>query len=67
MIERLQDMSEGAIGFEFAGDVTGDECRQVLEPPLEEAVRAGEVALRPGRDEDLHRGRGGDARSRVAA
>jgi hypothetical protein len=45
MIERLQDMPEGTIGFEFAGDVTGEEYREVLEPPLEEAVEAGEVRL----------------------
>lgn len=45
MIERLQDMPEGTIGFEFGGDVTGAEYREVLEPPLEEAVDAGEVRL----------------------
>jgi hypothetical protein len=45
MINRLQDMPEGTIGFEFAGDVTGEEYRQVLEPPLEAAVEAGEVRL----------------------
>jgi hypothetical protein len=45
MINRLGDMPEGTIGFEFAGDVTGEEYRQVLEPPLEQAVEAGEVRL----------------------
>jgi hypothetical protein len=45
MINRLQDMPEGTIGFEFAGDVTGEEYRQVLEPPLEQAVATGEVRL----------------------
>jgi hypothetical protein len=45
MIERLQDMPEGTIGFEFGGDVTGEEYRRVLEPPLEQAVEAGEVRL----------------------
>lgn len=45
MIERLEDMPAGTIGFEFSGDVTGEEYRQVLEPPLEQAVEAGEVRL----------------------
>ena len=45
MIKRLEDVPEGAIGFEFGGDVTGEEYRQVLEPPLERAVEAGEVRL----------------------
>jgi SpoIIAA-like len=45
MINRLQDMPEGTIGFEFSGGVTGEEYRQVLEPPLEAAVEAGEVRL----------------------
>jgi hypothetical protein len=47
MIERLEEMPEGTIGFEFAGEVTGQEYREVLEPPLEQAVEAGEVRLRP--------------------
>lgn len=45
MIDRLQDMPEGTIGFEFSGDVTGDDYRQVLEPPLEAAVERGDVRL----------------------
>jgi hypothetical protein len=45
MINRLEDMPEGTIGFEFAGDVSGEEYRHVLEPPLEAAVEAGEVRL----------------------
>jgi hypothetical protein len=45
MIERLEGMPEGTIGFEFAGDVTGEEYREVLESPLEQAVEAGDVRL----------------------
>jgi hypothetical protein len=45
MIKRLEDVPAGAIGFEFGGEVTGEEYRGVLEPPLEGAVAAGEVRL----------------------
>lgn len=45
MINRLGDMPEGTLGFEFDGEVTREEYRQVLEPPLERAVEAGEVRL----------------------
>lgn len=45
MIERIEEMPEGTIGFEFDGEVTGGEYRAVLEPALEEAVAAGEVRL----------------------
>jgi hypothetical protein len=45
MIKRLEDVPAGTIGFEFGGEVTGEEYRGVLEPPLEEAVAAGEVRL----------------------
>ena len=45
MIKRLEDMPEGTVGFEFSGDVTGQEYREVLEPPLEGAVESGEVRL----------------------
>ena len=45
MIERYEDMPAGTIGFRFSGDVTKEEYRSVLEPPLEEAVAAGGVRL----------------------
>src|SRR6185437_8709744 len=45
MVERIEEMPEGTIGFEFDGEVTGAEYREILEPALEEAVEAGEVRL----------------------
>lgn len=43
MITRIEDMPPGTIGFEISGKVTRDDYRDVLEPPLREAVAAGEV------------------------
>jgi hypothetical protein len=52
MIEPLQDMPAGTLGFRASGRVTREEFREVLEPPLRAAVQAGEVrmvfALGPG-------------------
>jgi len=45
MIERIEAMPEGTIGFVFDGEVSGAEYREILEPPLEAAVEAGEVRL----------------------
>jgi stage II sporulation SpoAA-like protein len=45
MIKQIEDMPVGAIGFVFAGEVTREEYRSVLEPPLEDAVDTGEVRL----------------------
>lgn len=52
MIEALQDMPAGTLGFRASGHVTREEFREILEPPLQAAVQAGEVrmvfALGPG-------------------
>lgn len=45
MIERLEDMPVGTIGFRASGHVTGDEYRDVLVPPLREQAEAGEVRI----------------------
>jgi hypothetical protein len=45
MIARIEEMPAGTIGFEFDGEVTAAEYREILEPALEEAVAAGEVRL----------------------
>jgi hypothetical protein len=52
VIERLDGMAGGTIGFRVTGRVTREEFLDVLEPPLRAAVEAGEVrmvfALGPG-------------------
>jgi hypothetical protein len=52
VIERLEGMAGGTIGFRVTGRVTREEFLDVLEPPLRAAVEAGEVrmvfALGPG-------------------
>ena len=45
MIERLEDMPEGTIGFRASGHVTGEEYRDILVPPLREQAEAGEVRI----------------------
>jgi SpoIIAA-like len=45
MIERIEDMPAGTIGFRATGRVTGDEYRETLLPPMREAAEAGEVRL----------------------
>lgn len=45
MIELLEDMPEGTIGFRATGEVTADDYRQVLEPAVKKAVEAGEVRM----------------------
>jgi hypothetical protein len=45
VIERLEDMPVGTIGFRASGHVTGDEYRDVLVPPLREQAEAGEVRI----------------------
>lgn len=43
MIRQIADMPPGTIGFDVSGKVSRDDYRNVLEPPLREAVAAGEV------------------------
>jgi hypothetical protein len=45
MVERIEDMPAGTIGFRASGEVTRDDYREVLEPALREAVEAGEVRM----------------------
>jgi hypothetical protein len=45
MIERIESMPKGTIGFVFDGEVSGAEYREILEPALEAAVAAGEVRM----------------------
>lgn len=42
MVEVVPDMPEGTLGFRSAGALTADDYRQVLLPPLREAIDAGE-------------------------
>lgn len=55
MIEPLENLPDGVIGFRATGDVTGDEYRDVLLPAMREQAEAGEVrlvfAIGPGFDE----------------
>ncbi len=41
MIKLLSDLPDNIIGFEFAGEVTADDYREVLDPALERATAAG--------------------------
>lgn len=45
MIERLQDVPAGVVGFRALGEVTADDYRDVLEPALRAAAEAGEIRL----------------------
>ena len=55
MIEQLDDMPPGTIGFRATGHVTRDEYRDVLLPPVRFAAEAGDVrmlfAVGPGFEE----------------
>lgn len=42
MIEQLQDMPEGVLGFRFSGEVSRRDYDEVLVPPLREAIENGE-------------------------
>ena len=45
MIERIEDMPAGTIGFRATGSVTGDEYRDTLLPPMRDAAEAGDVRM----------------------
>lgn len=45
MVEKIEDMPPGTIGFRATGEVTRDDYREVLEPALREAVETGEVRM----------------------
>jgi hypothetical protein len=45
MVEKIEDMPAGTIGFRAAGELTRDDYREVLEPVLREAAEAGEIRM----------------------
>ena len=45
MIERIDDMPAGTIGFRASDKLTRDDYRNVLEPVLREAAEAGEIRM----------------------
>jgi hypothetical protein len=53
MIEQIPDMPDGTLGFALGGDVTRDEYKAVLLPPLRETIERGDrvrmlVRIGPG-------------------
>jgi SpoIIAA-like len=45
MVERIEEMPAGTIGFRVIEELTGDDYRERIEPVLGEAVESGEVRL----------------------
>jgi hypothetical protein len=45
MVERIEEMPAGTIGFKVVSDLTGDDYRDQIEPALAAAAEAGEVRL----------------------
>jgi SpoIIAA-like len=45
MIERIEGMPAGVVGFRASGEVSAEDYRTVLEPALREAVESGEVRM----------------------
>src|SRR5262245_26858876 len=45
MIEKIEDMPAGTIGFRASGKLTRDDYRRTLEPVLREAAQAGEIRM----------------------
>jgi hypothetical protein len=45
MVERIEEMPAGTIGFKVVKELTGDDYRERIEPVLAEAVEAGDVRL----------------------
>jgi hypothetical protein len=45
MIERIGDMPAGTLGFEAVGEVTADDYRVVMAPPVEATANEGKVRL----------------------
>jgi SpoIIAA-like len=45
MIERIDDMPAGTIGFQASGKLTREDYREALEPPLREAAESGEIRM----------------------
>ena len=45
MIERIEDMPEGTLGFEAVGEVTAEDYRDVMAEPVEASAERGKVRL----------------------
>jgi len=45
MVERIEQMPAGTIGFRASGKLTRDDYRRVLEPALTEAAESGEIRM----------------------
>jgi hypothetical protein len=45
MVERIEEMPAGTIGFKVVSDLTGDDYREQIEPALAEAAEKGDVRL----------------------
>ena len=45
MVERIEDMPAGTVGFRASGKLTRDDYRQVMEPELRSAADAGEIRM----------------------
>jgi hypothetical protein len=45
MVERIEEMPAGTIGFKVVADLTGDDYREQIEPALAEAAERGDVRL----------------------
>jgi len=45
MIEQIDDMPTGTIGFRASGKLTRDDYREILEPVLHEAAESGEIRM----------------------
>jgi hypothetical protein len=45
MVERIEEMPAGTIGFKVVSDLTGDDYRDQIEPALAAAAETGEVRL----------------------
>jgi hypothetical protein len=45
MVERIEQMPAGTIGFKVVSDLAGNDYRERIEPALAEAAEAGEVRL----------------------
>jgi hypothetical protein len=45
MIERMDDMPAGTVGFRASGKLTREDYREVLEPVLREAAESGEIRM----------------------
>jgi len=45
MVERIDDMPAGTVGFRAAGKLSKADYREVMEPALREAAEAGEIRM----------------------